>query len=75
MKSFDIIILAFIIMGCLTLGLAPYLPEPHIVEKLGMLFNGDLSKPIDIFDLVLHGTPWAFLIWKIIETLTRKEED
>ena len=45
-------------LACLTLGLAPFTP-PHIVEKLGMLFTGKLVKPIDWFDLVLHGAPWA----------------
>jgi hypothetical protein len=29
-----------------------------------MLFAGPLVKPIDIFDLVLHGTPWALLVLK-----------
>ena len=38
------------------LGLAPFTPEPHLVEKIRMLFHGNLSKPIDVFDLFLHGT-------------------
>jgi hypothetical protein len=50
----------------LTLGLAPFTPEPHVWEKLKMLFGGNLSKPIDIFDLVLHGTPWVVLILKLV---------
>jgi len=50
---------------CLTLGLAPYKP-PHIVEKLTMLVQGKLVRPIDWFDLVLHGTPWVLLILKLI---------
>jgi len=49
----------------LTLGLAPFLPEPHIWEKLKMLAEGTLSRPIDIFDLLMHATPWAILILKI----------
>mgnify|MGYP001004566643 CR=1 FL=1 len=49
----------------LTLGLAPFYPEPHIWEKLQMLASGSLSKPLDIFDLVLHGTPWVILLLKI----------
>lgn len=48
----------------LTLGLAPFLPEPHIWEKLKMLAGGTLSRPIDIFDLFLHGIPWVILILK-----------
>ena len=50
----------FIVIA-LTLGLAPFMPQPHVIEKLHMLFSGTLSKPIDIFDLLLHGTPWVLL--------------
>jgi hypothetical protein len=46
---------SLLIVLCLTLGLAPFTPEPHIWEKLGMLASGDLDKPIGIFDLLLHG--------------------
>jgi len=49
----------------LTLGLAPFVPEPHVWEKLKMLADGTLSRPIDIFDLFLHGTPWVLLILKM----------
>jgi hypothetical protein len=48
---------------CLTLGLAPFTP-PHIVEKLQLLVKGKLVKPIDWFDLLFHGLPWALLILK-----------
>jgi len=30
-----------------------------------MLFNGTLSQPIDIFDLVLHGGPLGFLLIRV----------
>ena len=52
--------------AALTLGLAPFVPEPHIVEKLRMLFNGTLARPIDIFDLFLHAAPWALLAAKLL---------
>jgi hypothetical protein len=61
-----------VIFACLTLGLAPFTP-PHIVEKLGMLFTGRLSKPIDWFDLVLHGAPWALLVVKAGLSLVVKQ--
>lgn len=51
-----------LIVGTLTLGLAPFVPEPHLVEKLRMLFQGELIRPIDIFDLVLHGAFPALLL-------------
>jgi hypothetical protein len=49
---------------CATLGLAPFMPEPHIVEKLRMLAAGDLRRPVDVFDMLLHGTPWLLLVAK-----------
>ena len=61
---------SLLILICLTLGLAPFTPEPHIWEKLKMLAAGELTKPIDIFDLLLHGLPWLLLIAKLI--LTRR---
>jgi len=65
-----------VIVLALMLGLAPFKPEPHVVEKLTMLFSGNLVKPIDIFDLFLHGTPWVILILKIITLFqTNKESD
>ncbi|MFC1743928.1 RND transporter [Candidatus Riflebacteria bacterium] len=61
----DSIPFAFVVIICLTLGLAPFSP-PHIVEKLQLLFSGELKKAIDWFDLFLHGTPWLLLFFKII---------
>jgi len=53
-----------VIILCLTLGLAPFSP-PHIVEKLRMLSEGKLVRPLDWFDLVLHSIPWVLLILKV----------
>jgi hypothetical protein len=53
------------LIAALTLGLAPFFPEPHIWEKLKMLAGGTLHRPIDIFDLVLHGAPWLLLLAKL----------
>jgi hypothetical protein len=54
------------LLACLTLGLAPYLPEPHFVEKLRWLFTGHRFRPVDVFDLFLHGAPWAWLLWALL---------
>jgi hypothetical protein len=59
------------VIAALTLGLAPFSPEPHLWEKLKMLADGTLAKPIDIFDLVLHATPWIVLVLKLLRMLTR----
>lgn len=47
-----------VLVLCATLGLAPFVPEPHVWEKLKMLFVGDLTRPVDILDLLFHGAPW-----------------
>jgi len=66
MKWLDKIPLLPLTMIALLLGLAPMAPQPHVVEKLTMLTQGVLSKPIDIFDLFLHGTPIVLLILKLV---------
>jgi len=66
MAWLDDLSLPMIILICLTLGLAPFLPEPHIWEKLKMLAAGTLVKPLDIFDLLMHGAPFLVLIAKLI---------
>jgi len=63
--------LAGFLFVALTLGLAPFVPEPHIWEKLKMLFGGELYRPIDIFDLFLHGTPWLVLGLKLYTSSKR----
>jgi len=55
----------FLIIATIAFGLAPFFPEPHLVEKLRMLFQGNLSRPIDIFDLIFHIWPILFLIYKL----------
>jgi hypothetical protein len=62
------------IVAALTLGLSPFLPEPHLWEKLKMLADGTLVKPIDIFDLVLHATPWVLLALKVSRLVTRRRD-
>ena len=57
--------LSLFIFASLTLGLAPFVPEPHIWEKIKMLMAGELSRPIDIFDLLFHGLPWVLLVIKL----------
>jgi hypothetical protein len=65
MKWLDRIPLPMLVIVALMLGLAPFAPEPHLVEKLRMLFNGSLRRPIDIFDLFLHGAPAVLLALRL----------
>lgn len=66
MSVLDHIPLSLLIVAALTLGLAPFFPEPHIWEKLRMLVAGDLVKPIDMFDLAMHGLPFVLLAAKLV---------
>jgi len=65
MKWLDNIPYTFLVPLAAVLALAPFSPEPHLWEKLKMLFAGTLSRPIDIFDLFLHGTPLLVLLLKL----------
>ena len=47
-------------------ALAPFQPEPHLFEKLRMLYHGELVRPIDIFDLFMHSVPIALLAIRLI---------
>jgi len=58
--------LAILLLAALTLGLAPFVPEPHIWEKLKMLKAGTLRRPVDILDLLLHATPFVLLLLKLL---------
>lgn len=48
----------------LIVGFSPFYPEPHLGEKLRILFDGKLVRPLDIFDLFLHSAPVILLIIK-----------
>ena len=58
LKYIDRIPLLPLAIAAVFMALAPFAPEPHLVEKTRMLVNGELSRPIDIFDLFWH----SFLI-------------
>ena len=46
--------------------LAPFWPMPHVIEKLLMLKNGNLKRPLDIFDLFYHTLPTIILFIKLL---------
>jgi hypothetical protein len=54
-----------LIAATLLLGLAPFFPEPHLVEKTRLLIQGELTRPLDIFDLMFHLAPALLLIIKL----------
>lgn len=65
LQFLDSLPLWLLIVASLTLGLAPFVPEPHIWEKLKMLAAGTLVRPLDMFDLLLHASPWLLLMAKL----------
>lgn len=50
----------------LTLGLAPFTPEPHLAGKIRWVMGGGVGmSTMDVFDLVLHGAPWIWLVYTL----------
>jgi hypothetical protein len=66
MHWLDKIPLTALVLAALVLGLAPLMPEPHLWQKLKMLANGTLARPIDIFDLVMHASVPLLLAMRLI---------
>ena len=51
------------LLASLTLGLAPFSPEPHVWGKIKWVVGGaHCMQPMDWFDLLLHGLPWVLLL-------------
>ena len=62
-----------IILLCLTLGMAPFLPEPHIWGKLKWISGGAIDMQVqDWFDVIFHGFPFLLLLRLIALKLTGK---
>ncbi|GAA4242996.1 hypothetical protein KO504_02275 [Winogradskyella psychrotolerans] len=62
-----------ILLLCLTLGLAPFFPEPHLLGKIRWIAGGANGMALkDWFDVVFHGFPFVLLIRLILIKLTRK---
>jgi len=56
---------SILIVAAIFMILAPFRPMPHVLEKLIMLKNGTLTRPMDVFDLFFHLTPTILLLLKI----------
>ena len=53
------------LLASLTLGLAPFVPEPHIAGKLRWIAGGAVGMQlIDWLDFIFHGFPWMLLLIK-----------
>lgn len=65
LRWLDAVPLIPLAVGAVLLGLAPITPEPHLWQKLKMLAAGQLTRPVDIFDLVMHGALPLVLLVKL----------
>jgi len=54
---------------------APFVPEPHLVEKMRMLGDGTLTKALDIFDVFWHLLPATLLAVKIVRRKSNQSPD
>lgn len=64
-----------ILLLCLTLGLAPFFPEPHIVGKIRWISGGAHGmQMMDWLDVLLHGFPWVLLILTGVLALVRQTQ-
>ena len=52
--------------------LALFSPMPHVIEKLIMLKEGNLTRPVDIFDLLFHLAPSLLLTIKFLRSFNKK---
>ena len=64
------------LVASLTLGLAPVVPEPHLLGKLRWVAGGAVGMGwIDVADLVLHGAPWVWLAVVVVRMARRPAAD
>lgn len=66
MSWLDSLPLWLIVAVAAWMAVAPIVPEPHLVEKLRMLAQGTLKRPLDIFDLAFHAAPMLVLALKLL---------
>ncbi|WP_317045084.1 hypothetical protein [Aequorivita viscosa] len=63
-----------ILLLCLTLGLAPFFPEPHIWGKIKWIAGGAVGmKAADWFDVLFHGIPFLLLLRLLIVKLKKSK--
>ena len=63
------------LVASLTLGLAPFFPEPHLFGKIRWVLGGAVGmQPMDWFDLIMHGAPWIWLIVVIFQLMFARKK-
>ncbi len=75
MRWLDQIPFPILIAATLFMLGAPFVPEPHLVEKMRMLQEGNLTRPLDIFDVFWHLLPLILLAVKLATASKPKAPD
>ena len=58
--------LSIALIASLTLGLAPFVPEPHIWGKLKWIAGGAKGMALmDWFDFLMHAAPFVWLGYEL----------
>ena len=68
----NISVLFLILMAWILVAPWPMGPEPHLIEKYHLLMQGELTKAIDIFDVLWHGWPVIVAVLWVYRWIGRK---
>lgn len=60
-------------IGAILLAGAPFVPQPHLVEKARWLIDGTPLKPIDWFDIFWHSWPVLLIALKFAAMARRTQ--
>jgi len=64
------------LIATLTLGLAPFYPEPHLFGKIEWVLGDSKGMNLmDWFDLAFHGAPWIWLMITLVIVFKEKFQD
>ena len=63
-----------LVAAALLFGLAPFQPQPHLVEKAQMLLAGELTRALDIFDVVFHLSPTILFAIRLLRQLRQRKD-
>jgi len=71
MKDLKKLLIPF--LAVVTLGLAPFTPEPHFFGKMRWVLGGaEGMQAADYFDLIMHGAPWIYFMGSILLILYQR---
>lgn len=74
MALLDKIDVSVLLILAVFMALAPFSPEPHLVEKFKMFKAGTLTKAIDIFDVFWHLLPLMLLLAKLVRDWSKAQQ-